>query len=321
MSGKIAVLAPDESQFEAYRSLAPDGVDLTWVDSTKPLEEQAAQLEDSVVIIGGASVELARRCPKLALVQVAGAGTDRLDVAGLDRLGVKVSNGGGANAVAVSEHAVALMLSVYRKLDLQFISVKERKWAGTVRTIGGPSVRELTGKTVGIIGLGHIGQQVARRLRGFDCRLLYHDVIEKPPELEAELGVARVSWDQLLKESNVVTLHVPLLGSTRGMMSDREFGMMKPTAVLINTCRGPVVDEAALIRALKAREITGAGLDVLEQEPTPADNPLLDMDNVAVTPHMASFAQESWSKSRTFAIQNAARAANGVEPLAVVMPE
>jgi phosphoglycerate dehydrogenase-like enzyme len=133
--------------------------------------------------------------------------------------------------------------------------------------------------------------------------------------------VTRVSRDDLLRSSDVVTLHVPLLDSTRGMIDDRAFGLMKSTAILINTCRGPVVDEAALIRALRAGEIAGAGLDVLEEEPTPDDNPLLDMDNVAVTPHLASFAQESWEKSQRFAVENAARAANGEEPLAVVRPE
>jgi phosphoglycerate dehydrogenase-like enzyme len=321
MSGKIAVRVSDEDQFEGYRGVAPDGVELTWVDPNAPLEEQAAQLQDTVVIIGDTPVDLARRCPKLKLVQVSSAGTDRLDLHGLYALGLKVANGGGANAVAVSEHAVALMLSVYRRLNLQFQSVRDRKWAGMIRSIAWSSVHELTGKTVGVIGFGNIGQEVARRLQGWGCDLLYEDVIDRPPELEAELGVTRVTRDDLLSNSDIVTLHVPLLDATRGMMSDRDFALMKPSAVLINTCRGPVLDEAALIRALRAGEIAGAGLDVLEEEPTPADNPLLDMDNVAVTPHMASFAQESWDKSRRFAIQNAARTANGEEPQAVVRPE
>ena len=321
MSGKIAVLVSDKDQFEGYQGVAPDGVDLTWVDSSAPLDEQAARLQDTIVIIGNTSVELARRCPKLTLVQVSSAGTDRMDLVGLYGLGLKVANGGGANAVAVSEHAIALMLSVYRRLHLQFVSVKDRKWAGAIRSIAWSSVHELTGKTVGIIGFGNIGQQVARRLQGWECSLLYEDVIDRPPELEAELGVTRVSRDDLLRSSDVVTLHVPLLAATRGMMNDRAFGLMKSSAVIINTCRGPVVDEAALIRALRAGEIAGAGLDVLEEEPTPVDNPLLDMDNVAVTPHLASFAQESWDKSRRFAVQNAARAAGGEEPQAVVRPE
>jgi phosphoglycerate dehydrogenase-like enzyme len=127
-----------------------------------------------------------------------------------------------------------------------------------------------------------------------------------------------VPLDELLSTSDIVTLHVPLTRETKGMMSDREFGLMKPTAVLINACRGPVVDEAALIRALQQKKILAAGLDVLEQEPTPVDNPLLDMDNVLVTPHLAAFAQESYDKSRAFAVQNAARVSRGEAAESVV---
>ncbi|HEY7494421.1 MAG TPA: NAD(P)-dependent oxidoreductase, partial [Candidatus Tectomicrobia bacterium] len=124
----------------------------------------------------------------------------------------------------------------------------------------------------------------------------------------------------LLRTADIVTLHVPLNRLTKGMISDREFGLMKPTTILINACRGPVVDEAALIRALQARKIMAAGLDVLEEEPTPANNPLLDMDNVLVTPHLAAFAQESYDKSRAFAVQNAARVARGEAPESVIEP-
>jgi phosphoglycerate dehydrogenase-like enzyme len=161
---------------------------------------------------------------------------------------------------------------------------------------------------------------VARRLQGWDCRLIYHDVAKFPPGLEEALHISRVSLDELLRTADIITLHVPLNRRTKGMISDKEFGLMKPTAVLINACRGPVVDEAALIRALKAQKILGAGLDVLEDEPTAANNPLLDMDNVLVTPHLAALAQESFEKSRAFAVRNAARVAQGEEPESVVDP-
>ena len=127
-----------------------------------------------------------------------------------------------------------------------------------------------------------------------------------------------MGFDDLLRTADIITLHVPLTRQTKGMISDREFSLMKPTTVLINACRGPVVDEAALIRALQAKKIMAAGLDVLEEEPTPANNPLLDMDNVLVTPHLAAFAQESYAKSHVFAAQNAARVARGEEPESVI---
>ncbi len=321
MGPKIAYLAPDDSQMEAIRELAPEGVAIAWVDSTLSTDEQADILRDTIVIYGDTTVDLASRCPGLKLVQVSSAGTDRLDVGGLAALGIPVSNGGGGNAISVAEHAIALMLSVYRKLNVQMESAKAGKWAEDIRQEWWPTAHELTGKTVGIIGLGNIGQNVAQRLAGWEGELLYEDAVDRPADLEARLGVTRVSRDDILARSDVVTLHVPLLDATRGMISDTELDAMQTSAILINTCRGPVVDEAALIRGLRAGKIAGAGLDVLEQEPTSPDNPLLQMDNVVVTPHMASFAQESWDRSRRFALENAVRAANGEEPLSVVAPE
>ena len=162
---------------------------------------------------------------------------------------------------------------------------------------------------------------MARRLQGWDCDILYYDVVDPPPGVEEELNLTRVSLDELLQSSDIVTIHTPLNSQTTAMLSDREFDLMKPTAVLINACRGPVIDEAALIRALQNDKIAQAGLDVLEEEPTPVDNPLLKMDNVLVTPHMAGFSKQSMEKSRTFALYNAARVVRGEEPESIVLPD
>jgi phosphoglycerate dehydrogenase-like enzyme len=324
MSPRVYVLSRDDaSQLEIFRRLAPEGTEIVWVDSTQPLDQQAAQLREATAVIAVPPVfpvELALKCPNLKLVQTTSAGTNTLDIAALNELGIKVANNGGGNAVAVSEHTVTLMVSVYRKMHLQFQAVKNRQWVGDIREKWFSQSYELTDKTVGIIGFGRIGQRVARRLQGWDCRLIYHDIAKFPPGLEEALHITRVPFDDLLRTADIITLHVPLNRYTKGMISDREFDLMKPTAVLINACRGPVVDEAALIRAMQARKILGAGLDVLEEEPTPADNPLLNMDNVLVTPHLAAFAQESFEKSRAFAVQNTARVARGEEPESVVEP-
>ena len=325
MSAKVVVLMPEDSaQLDLVRRLAPEGVEVGWVDSTQPIEQQAAQMQDTVSVIAIPSVfpmELARACPNVKLVQTVSAGTNTIDIQALGELGVKVANNGGGNAVAVAEHSIALMVGAYRKLNLQLKSVKERQWAGDIRENWASETYELTDKTVGIIGFGRIGQRVARRLQGWDCNLVYNDVVSFPVELEQELHVTSVSRDELLQTSDIVTLHVPLNRHTRAMISDKEFDMMKPTALLINACRGPVVDEAALIRAMNDKKIAAAGLDVLEEEPTRADNPLLDMDNVLVTPHLAGMGVEAFEKSRTFAAQNAASVAAGNEPESVVLPE
>ncbi|MGH2544716.1 MAG: 2-hydroxyacid dehydrogenase, partial [Ardenticatenaceae bacterium] len=302
--------------------LAPDDVQIVWVDSTQPIDKQAEQLQDAVAIIVNPSVfpvELAQKCPNLRLVQVTSAGTNTIDKTALGELGIKVANNGGGNSVSVSEHTVTLMVATMRKLQLQFNAVKNREWAGSVRQWYGDAY-EIAGKTVGIIGFGRIGSRVARRLQGWECNIIYNDIVPAPKEVEEELNVRRVDREELLRTADIITLHVPLDRSTEKLISDREFGMMKPTAVLINACRGPVVDEAALIRALQDKKIIAAGLDVLEEEPTPKDNPLLDMDNVLVTPHLASFAQEAGEKSREFAIYNTAHVARGKEPESVVLP-
>ena len=322
MTATVFVLnkGPD---IESWRVHAPDGVTLVAVDMDLPIEEQAALMEGAVAVIGSAAsdlVALARLVPSLKLVQVGSAGTDGIDVRALGEMGVTVANSGGGNAITVAEHTIALMLTVYRKLNLQFASVAAGRWHGDLLKWY-PSAGELTGKTVGIVGLGRIGQEVAKRLRGFDCRLYYSDAAPRSSELECALGVARLELDELLTRCDVVTLHVPLTEQTRGMMSACELDMMKASAYLINVGRGPVVDEAALIEALRAGKIAGAGLDVLEEEPTDPDNPLLKMENVAVTPHLASFAQEAIDRSFGFSIQNAARVVNGEEPLSVVLPD
>ena len=308
---------------ESWRVHAPEGVDLVAVDLSQTLEEQAACIKGAVAVISPVTADvvgLARLVPSLKLVQVGSAGTDRIDVKALGEMSVQVANGGGGNAVAVSEHAVALMLTVYRKLDIQFSSVAAGRWGDDLKKWSS-STRELTRKTVGIVGLGRIGQEVAKRLRGFDCKLYYSDMAPRASDLERALGVTRLELDELLADSDVVTLHVPLTVHTRRLIGARELDLMKPTAFLINVSRGPVVDEAALIEGLRAGKIAGAGLDVLEQEPTDPDNPLLQMENVAVTPHLASFAQEAVERSFGFAVHNAARVVDGEEPMSVVLPE
>ena len=324
MGAQVVLYGPSEGSLADHQRVAPEGVEIGWVDSTRSIDDQAAELQNAqVAILAGAGfgVEVAQRAPNLKLVQTTSAGTDTLDKTALGEMGIRVANNGGGNAVAVAEHTIALLVSTLRKLQLQFNAAKAGEWAADIRAAWFSQANEIAGKTVGIVGLGRIGSRVARRLQGWECDIIYADMVDPPQGVEEELNLTRVSLDELLQSSDVITLTFSSTVRPRGMISDREFDMMKPTVVFINACRGPVVDEAALIRALEGGKVAQAGLDVLELEPTPVDNPLLKMDNVLVTPHLASFTQEAGEKSRTFATYNAARVLRGEDPESVVLPD
>ena len=324
MAARIAYLAPNPEQMEHFERLSAGGEEIVWVDSSQPLEKQAEDLRGVVAVIPVPSrypTELAQLTPSVRLVQTISAGTNMIDKVALGELGILVANNGGGNAIAVAEHTIALIVSAFRKFQLQFNNVKEGQWAGDIRANWFSQAYEVAGKTIGIVGLGRIGSRLARRLQGWECELVYSDIIDIDPALEEELHVTRVSLDELLTTSDIISLHVPLNRNTHHMISDREFDMMKPTALLVNACRGPVVDEGALYRAIRDKKIAVAALDVTEEEPTPPDNPLLQFDNVLITPHLAALAIESHERSRVFAVYNTQRVASGEEPESVVPPD
>ena len=299
---------------------APDNVEVTVVDRTLPAAEQIDLCRDADAIISSeVTTEVLRECPNVKLIQTLSAGYDRMDLETILEMGIPVANNGGANAISVSEQTLALMIGIGRNLMAQWdTTTRQRQWRGNLYQT---DLTEVTDKTVGIVGLGRIGRQVAKRLTGFDTRTIYYDIEDIPEDVQQAVNAEPVGFDELLQTSDFVSMHVPLTRRTRGMMSDREFDLMKPTAFFINLCRGPVVDEAALYRALTEGKIAGAGLDVLEVEPTPADNPLFDLDNVIITPHMAGQSQETALRAAHFAYANILRVLNGQAAESLVTPE
>ncbi len=320
MSNIVVILSPTNEGSEVRMKETQDAadqvgqIDLRIVDSEQPLVDVTEQCQGAVVVVPHGKydelTELAEKISTLKLVQTPSAGTDWIDKAALAELGVDVANNGGANAVAVAEHAIGLMFSTNRKLDVQIESVKQGTWMAGVEG-DRKEFHTLVGKRIGIIGLGRIGSRVAKRLAGWECELVYHDIIDHPADYVTATGAKKVSLEELISTSDIITLHVPLDRVTTHMMSDAEFEMMKPTAILINTCRGPVVDENALIRALESKEIFAAGLDVTEIEPIESDNPLPTMPNVVVTPHLATRALESELNAAQFTMENAGRVVRG----------
>ncbi len=319
MATKIVFCPPlPKTIMDVARGMVPAGYELDVLESKD--ERFAKAMQEAEYLMGFARGDMGadfyRGAPRLKLIQLVSAGYDRLDVEAARQARVPVANNGGANSVAVAEHTMMLILSVYKRLAWQHNNVVAGKWR--VGDLGEQRVYELAGKTLGIVGLGTIGKKVARRAPAFDMKVQYYDIVRLTEEQEDALGVRFTLLPELLRTSDVVSLHVPLNAVTRNMMGSREFAMMKDSAILINTCRGPVVDETALHQALTTRQIAGAGLDVMVEEPPVTDHPLFKLDNVTITPHMAGPTVENWTKAFRNAFDNVQRVAAGRTPLWVI---
>jgi glyoxylate reductase/D-3-phosphoglycerate dehydrogenase len=250
---------------------------------------------------------------RLKLVQLMSAGYDRFNVDGARAARLPVADNGGANAIAVAEHAIMLILCALKHVHALDAAVRQGRWRGDVgRTY------ELYGSTVGIVGMGRIGREVAKRLAGWDANLVYYDPMRLPTDRERELNVSYVELDQLLRTADAVTVHVPLNARTRNLVDAESLSLMKPTAVLVNTARGGLVDEEALSTVLHQRQLLGAGLDVFSQEPISAGNPLLDLPDVILTPHSAGPTWQSFPRRFANCFANIERTERGEKPQWIV---
>lgn len=298
-------------------SLLPEGftIDVLTADRKRRVE----QLENAQFYVGYRSGLIPsdyEHLGNIRLMQFMSAGYDGVDLEKLRALRIPLANNGGANSYAVAEHAIMLMLAVYRQLPEQDRLVRAGGWRSP--KAGEEVEHEIAGKTVGIIGLGMIGKTLARRLSGFEVELLYHDPVRPSAEEAAKLNVTYCELDDLLRRSDIVTLHAPFDASTHHLICDRTLELMKKEAIVINCARGELVDEAALHRALTAGRIWAAGLDTYDPEPPRPDNPLFTLPNVVVTPHAAGPTWESWPKRFANSFANVQRVARGEPPLWVV---
>ncbi len=245
-------------------------------------------------------------------------GFDNIDVPAATRKGILVSNTPDVLTETTADFAFALLLAAARRVveAHQFVHAGQwRKWS--IDLLVG---RDVHHRTLGIFGMGRIGQAMARRARGFSMRILYHDAVRAPEPIEREMQLEFVSKEKLLHESDFVSLHVPLSDSTRKLIGEPELKQMKKTAILVNTSRGPVVDEAAVARALHEGWIAAAGLDVFEREPHVPDS-LLGLPNVVVAPHIASASVDTRREMSMLAVRNAVAALEGRRPPTLLNPE
>jgi phosphoglycerate dehydrogenase-like enzyme len=271
----------------------------------------ASDLRDAEVllhILRPVTEEVLAGAPRLRLVQKIGVGVDTIDLKAARRRGVAVANMPGTNTQAVAEAALMLMLAALRNLPGLDQECRVRNgWSpeGEARerrnTLG-----ELCGRTVGLVGAGAVASQLVGPLRALGVRVIYADRRERP-----DLGIERHDLDHLLEASDVVSLHLPLTPEKEGLIDRAALALMKPGAVLINTARGGLVEEAALVEALTSGRLLAAGLDVLAEEPPSPDHPLLSLDNVVLTPHVAWLTQETLMRSFDVALENVRRLRHG----------
>ena len=240
--------------------------------------------------------------PQLKVVSNYAVGFDNVDVAACARRGVRVGNTPGVLTDTTADLAWALLMAAARRLPEADRYVRAGNWKtwGPLLLLG----PDVYGSTIGIVGFGRIGQAVARRAAGFGMRILYHDVNELPGEVTGPLGAVYTPLEELLANSDFVSLHVNLTPETRHLIDARTLGLMKATAVLVNTSRGPVVDQVALADALRNGVIWAAGLDVTDPEPIPMDDPLVGLDNCLIVPHIASASRATRSKMAAMAAAN-----------------
>jgi glyoxylate reductase len=283
------------------------------IEKAKNVDALASLLSDKI------DAEVFNAAPKLKIVAQLAVGFDNIDIAEATRRGIYVTNTPEVLTDTTADFAWALLMAVARRVAEADKYVRTGQW----KVSWHPAMlagRDVHSATIGIVGAGRIGYAVAKRAKGFDMKILFYDVVPRP-EIEKDLGAKKVDMDTLLKESDFVSIHVPLMKETHHLINAEKFKLMKKTAYLINNSRGPVVDEKALYEALKKGQIAGAGLDVFEHEPTPLDNPLLKLDNVVVAPHISSASLETRSKMAEMVAENLIAFFQGKKPPNLVNPD
>jgi glyoxylate reductase len=307
---------------EAVATLDASGHDVTyvhdltsWVDLA-PADRQALHEAQAVVMgrVLGIRADHLSLAPNLRVIALHTSGSDNVDLAEATRLGILVTNVKGVNAEQCAEFAMGLMLCVVRQIHTGDRAIRSGLWASRTQTS-----LDIRGATLGVIGLGQIAQAFVTRAKAFGMRVIVHTRTHNPA-LAKMLGIEYVSLDEVLAQSDIVSLFASLTKETTHMIGARELGLMKPSAYLINIARGELIDEASLIDALRNRRIAGAGLDVFEGEPVFA-SPLFELDNVVLTPHQAGLTQGGKVGAAVRAARNALEALGGSRPRDAVNPE
>ena len=288
--------------------LVPQGKKLSEEELVESIRECDALIAGVEKITG----PVIQASEKLKIIAKHGAGVDNIDVKTASSRGIVVINAPGANSDAVADLTIGLFLSMARSIPFADRSVREGKWPRVVGV-------QLNGKVLGIIGLGQVGKKVAKRASGFDMKVLAYDVF-KDEAFAQKWGITYLPLDELLAQSDFISIHIPLSPTTRRLISERELGLMKKEAFLLNISRGDIVDEEALYQVLKEGRIRGAALDVFFNEP-PRESPLLKLDNVILTPHMGGYTLEALIETGMICVRGIVDVQEGRRPQFAANPE
>ncbi|PWM22062.1 MAG: dehydrogenase [Oscillospiraceae bacterium] len=308
---------------EANRAL-PEGFVVVYPQSRTDREEHTRLIAEADYLITQGIVvdrEQIFQAKKLKMIQKFGVGVDKIDLEAARERNIPVCITAGANAVAVAELAIALMLAVNRRLPYVDRAVRAGQWPKAEMRA---QCYMLGDKTVGLIGIGNIAKEVARRLSGFGVKeILYYDIAPLSAEAEERLGVHFASLEKLMAAADIVSIHVPLCDGTRGMIGKEQLALMKPTSILINTSRGHIIDEAALVEALWNKRIRGAGIDAFDEEPVSPDNPLLVLENTVLTCHYGGSVIDNVLPRARHAYGNIEKFSKGepLDPRDIVVPK
>lgn len=291
--------------------LAEAGVEIIKADmkvemSEERLVELLNGVDGAVIGVVPMTAWVMERSPQLKVISMHGVGFDHVDLQAASRLGIVVSNCPGTNDQAVADLAIGLMIAAARQIPHSEQSLRRQEW-------GRHNGSELWKKTLGLVGFGRIGRGVAKRALGFDMDVLVYDPYIQPDQVDLP-GVRLSPLEEVIRSADFLSLHAALTEETRAMIGEAQLRAMKPTAYLINTARGGLIDEAALYKALVEKQIAGAALDVFVEEP-PLGSPLLNLENLVVTPHIGAHTQEAIERMGVMAAQNVVLTLQGGQPL------
>ena len=314
----VVYLEPVPADVEhIVRGCLPPELELRVRREAEPVAEALREADFVLVATTPLPAAVLAGAPRLRLIQHQGVGYDKTDVGAAAGRGIPVALCPAGTSIGVAEHVFLLILALYKQLRVAEAALHEGRFLQWELRAGS---YELAGKTVGLVGLGRIGREVVARARAFAAEVIYYDVARAAPEVEQSLGVKFVPFNDLLAQADIVSLHLPLTPATRHLIGAAELRQMRRSALLINTARGPLVDEAALVTALRAGLISGAGLDVFETEPLPASHPLLSLPNVVLTPHISAGTTDALVVKMKACFANMLRVARGEAPQDTVTP-